>query len=522
MAGSILLSRLLGMLRDTAMTASFGVTLQTDAYTKAIAIPDMLFMLVAGGGLSSAFIPVFSELLHTKREREAWKFFSVVTTVSAIAVTVLMAVAWVLAPWIAHLMSRDAVDLSGRNIGAEIQPYVLEMGRILLPAQFAFLIGSILLGTLYSRRQFLAPGLAPNVYNVGIIAGAVIGGLSPLGIAGMPWGGLIGAMIGNLVLPIFFMGRAGSEFVPSLDLKAEGVKKFFKLLAPVIFGFSLPSVVQIITIYYGGQYPVGVNTVLRLGNTLMQAPSGIFGQSLALAAFPVLTQFFATGRMDLYRDQITRTLRTVIYLGLPASALMFALAPEIVHLLYAYGKASNDTDLGQLVAALRAYSFSVFAWCLQPVLMRGFFSVHKTFLPVAMSTGLTALFIILCEVSVRSGLSYLSIVWATNLAAVLLVIVLYVGLERSVGNLDRRGLFSTLGKSLLASVAMGAVAYGLALLARQVGLSQFRLAEFFVFLFVSTVACWIYYFVTRALKMPETSYFDRAMAKLNRKRQPNG
>lgn len=199
MAGSILLSRLLGMLRDTAMTASFGVTLQTDAYTKAIAIPDMLFMLVAGGGLSSAFIPVFSELLHTKREREAWKFFSVVTTVSAIAVTVLMAVAWVLAPWIAHLMSRDAVDLSGRNIGAEIQPYVLEMGRILLPAQFAFLIGSILLGTLYSRRQFLAPGLAPNVYNVGIIAGAVIGGLSPLGIAGMPWGGLIGAMIGNLL-----------------------------------------------------------------------------------------------------------------------------------------------------------------------------------------------------------------------------------------------------------------------------------------------------------------------------------
>jgi putative peptidoglycan lipid II flippase len=506
------------MLRDTAMLAAFGVSIQTDAYRLAITIPDTLFMLVAGGGLSSAFIPVFSELLHTKREREAWKLFSVVITVCSLAVTALIAVAWFLAPWIAYLMTRNKTNKAGENISALLHPHVVEMGRILLPAQFAFLIGSVLLGTLYSRRQFLAPGLAPNVYNVGIIAGAIVGGMTPLGIAGMPWGGLIGAMIGNLLLPALFMARGGSHFRPSLDLKAEGVKKFFKLLAPVIFGFSLPSVVQLITNFYAANYSEGINTVLGLGNTLMQAPSGIFGQSLALAAFPVLAQFFANQRMDLYRDQITRTLRTVIYLGLPASALMFALAPEIVHLLYAYGKASADTDLGQVALALRTYSFSVFAWCLQPVLMRGFFSIHKTFVPVALSTGLTALFIILCELSVRAHLPYLALAWFTNVCAILLVIVLYIGLEKAVGALDRKGLLATLLKSLAGSVAMGAAAYGAAFVARQVGASNHRLGEFAIFLVVATCAAWIYYFVTRSLKMPETDYFDRALAKLNRRR----
>ena len=78
------------------------------------------------------------------------------------------------------------------------------------------------------------------------------------------------------------LAKAGSSYRPSFDLQAEGVKKFFKLLAPVILGFSLPSMVQIITNYFAGQYPEGSNVVLKLGNTLMQAPSGVFGQSLAL------------------------------------------------------------------------------------------------------------------------------------------------------------------------------------------------------------------------------------------------
>ncbi|AIE86871.1 murein biosynthesis integral membrane protein MurJ [Fimbriimonas ginsengisoli] len=518
MSFSLGLSRVLGMLRDTAMTAMFAVSIQTDAYGIAITIPDLLFMLVAGGGLSSAFMPVFSQLLHTKKEREAWKLFSVVVTVCSLAVAVLIAVAWALAPWVAHFIAKDKTDKAGHNISALLEPHIVEMGRILLPAQFAFLIGSILLATLYARRQFLAPSLAPNVYNVGIIVGAIVGGLSPLGIAGMPWGGLTGAMIGNLLLPAYFMAKTGSHFKPSLDLKAEGVGKFFRLLAPVIFGFSLPSVVQLITTYFAAHYSEGINTVFRLSNNLMQAPSGIFGQSMALAAFPVLAQFYAQKRMDLYASQMTRSLRTVIYLGVPSAALMLALAPQISHLIYGYGKAAKDGHLEDIALTLRIYAPSIIAWCIQPVLMRGFFSVHKTMLPVALSTGMTAIFIAMCTFCTSQGLPFTSLAWSTDIAALLLVVILFVALEKSVAQIDRKGVFKTFGKALVAATAMGAVAFVAAYATESVGLGRHRLVEFLCFLLTATCAAWAYYFLTKRLKMPEVEYFDRALAKLNRKR----
>lgn len=495
------------MLRDTVMVSQFGIGLSTDAYRIAVTIPDTIFMLIAGGGLSSAFIPVFSELINTDREEEAWHVFSVITTLCTLVATALVGIAWVFSPQIVAYFADKKV---------EAIPQAIPMSQIMLPAQIAFLVGSILLGTLYARKQFLAPGLAPNVYNLGIILGAAfLPRLAGLGIESMSWGALVGAIIGNLVLPAVAMVKVGSKFRPSLDLKAPGVRKFFALVLPVILGFSLPSMVNIITQKFASSFPEGVNTVLANTNNLMQAPLGIFGQSLALAAFPVLAEFVATNRMDLYRDQISRTLRTVVYLAVPSGALMLALSPEIVHLLYGWGKAAKSaTELGYMTDCLRVYSVGVFAWCMQPVLMRGFFSLHKTLKPVAIGTVMTAVFIVICYASVHAGANFVALPWAANAAAALLAISLFFALEGDVGKLDRKGIASTLVKCFAAGVPMGGIAWALA---RVVHLPS-KLGSLVGFTLIALIAAWAYYFVTRALKMPETEYLDRAMKKLQRKK----
>ncbi|HWA83073.1 MAG TPA: lipid II flippase MurJ, partial [Fimbriimonadaceae bacterium] len=319
---SLFLSRLLGLLRDTVMARQFGITLDTDSYRLAITIPDTIFFLIAGGGLSSAFIPVFSEFLHTDRERDAWRVFSVVTTICATAVSVLIAVAWVLAPQIAGFMAAGKTHGDGTPFTAVDIEHIVTMSRIMLPAQFAFMVGSILLATLYARNRFVMPGVAPNIYNVGIIVGAAIGPTLGLGIAGMSWGALIGAMVGNLVLPILVMLKLGGHFSFSFDTKTPGVDKFFRLLGPVVFGFSLPSVAALITQKFASSYDAGVNTVMTLSNNLMQAPLGIFGQSLALAAFPVLAEFYATKQNTAYRRQISKTLLTILYLAIPSALFL--------------------------------------------------------------------------------------------------------------------------------------------------------------------------------------------------------
>ncbi len=510
---SLTLSRVLGLLRDTVMADRFGLQLDADTWKLASTIPDILFMLIAGGGLSSAFIPVFSEFLYTDREEDAWKVFSVVTTLCAIIVTVLIGLAWIFAPQIAAFMCvGKPLTLPDGTLFVDRVAY---LGRVMLPAQFAFLVGSILLGTLYARKQFLAPGLAPNVYNVGIIVGAFVGSSIGIGIGGMAWGALIGAGLGNLVLPIVFMAGRGGWFKPSLDFATPGVSKFFKLLLPVILGFSLPSVCALITQKFGSHYSTGINTVLNSSNNLMMAPLGIFGHSLALAAFPVLAQCFAQNRMDMYRAEVSKTLRTTVYLAMPASAIMLALAPQIVNLIYGYGKAANTLQLNDMATCLQVFSLGIWAWCMQPVLMRGFFSIHQTARPVIIGTVMTAVFIGLCFLAESTSIGFLALPAVTNVAAVLLVISLYFALEKQVGALDTKGIVSTLGKSLVGSIIMGAFSYGIF---RVVPTTMHKVSLFLTFGFVVCCAGWIYFFVTRALKMPETDYLDRAFKRINKRR----
>jgi len=508
MVAALLLSRILGLVRDTVMFSQFGVGIDTDSYRLAILIPDMIFMLVAGGGLSSAFIPVFSEYWHQDKRDEAWKVFSVIVTLTSIVALVLIGIAWVFTPQIVHYFQDVKPDT--------VVPGAIVMSRILLPAQFAFLVGSVLLATLYARRNFWGPALAPNVYNIGIILGAaLLPWLAGLGVESMAWGALVGAIIGNLLLPAVMMLREGSSFRISFDTSLPGVKKFFILLLPVLLGFSLPSMAGIITQKFASSYGSdGVNTVLGAANNLMQAPLGIFGQSLALAAFPVLAEFVATNRMDRYRDQVGKTLRTVLYLGMASGALMWALAPQIVLTLYGYGQAMKTPEQLHAVAdCLRIYAFGIFAWCAQPVLMRGFFSLQKTFLPVAIGTVMTAVFIALCVWAVNSSDDYRLLPWATNIAALGLAIALYLALERQVGALDRKALLGSILGTAVAAVVTAGAAYGLVNLWNPQG----KLMQVVALFVVGLVGVWVFYFATKAMGMSETAYFDRAFKRLSKK-----
>lgn len=510
MMASLFLSRILGIARESIMAAKFGQTGMTDAYVLAFQIPDLLFFLIAGGALSSAFIPVFSEFIHTEREREAWKIFSVVTTVMASIILVLIVVAWVFAEPLAHLTAAGKPD--------SMVPLIAHMSRIVLPAQFAFFVGGLMFGTLYARQRFAVPGMGPNIYNIGIILGAIA--LSQFfnpGIIGMAWGALIGAFIGNFFVPLWEMIRIGSHFRPSFDVREPGVKQVFKLMLPVVLGLSLPGVYALIMRYFGSFYAEGVNTALNNANQLMQAPLGVFGQSFAIAVFPALSQFYAQKKMDLYKDQLQRTMRTVLYVTLPISVLMAALAPEIVTFLFQHGKFTGS-DAGRVVDCLRMFSIGIAAWCLHPVLMRAFFAVQNSVKPIVLGTITTVVFIGLCYGFRQTTLGYISLPLASSISAILLVVIMLVSIRRHLGGLDLQGFFSTLGKSLAASVIAGIVMFGLSFLSaghNPLGTTWTSLAKLAVF---GLGGAWIYYGLTqRIFKMPESETINRALARLKPK-----
>ncbi|MBI5707896.1 MAG: murein biosynthesis integral membrane protein MurJ [Armatimonadetes bacterium] len=512
MAASLLLSRILGVLRDQVMVWSFGRNEFTDAYRWSYSIPDLLFFLVAGGALSSAFIPVFSEYLHTDRKDEAWKVFSVVTTLMSVIVIGFVVFAWVFAYPLTYAVAPG-------SDADPVRELIATMSRIVLPAQFAFFIGGLMFGALYSHQRFTVPGLGPNVYNLGIIFGAlVISQFVTPGVVGMSWGALIGATIGSFLVPLVALRAVNPEFRPSLDLSHPGVKKVMKLMLPVILGLSLPGVYGLIMQAFSSYYGKGTATAMDLSNKLMQAPLAVFGQSLAIAVFPTLSMHFAQKEMDKYASQLASTLRTVIYISVPVSALMIVQSPDIVAVLFQYGKRFGASDTAVVASCLQLFGVGVFAWCLHPVLMRGFFAIQNTVTPIAIGTATTAVFLGLCFGLRLTSLSYLSLPLASSVSAILLAVMLLGVLNRRIEEFDLKGITATFFKSSGAGLAMGLVLWmGALVVPRGEGLGHNALSLVRLFVF-GLSGVWVYYGITRRLAMPETAYLDRTLAKLNRKR----
>lgn len=507
MVVSLLLSRVLGTVRDVVIAAMFGQNLTTDAYRIAFQVPDLIFFLVAGGALSSAFIPVFSEYYHTDRQKEAWHVFGAVTTIMTVAIGGLVLMAWFAAPWL------SAIVAGGRQ---EVVPLVTLMSRIILPGQIAFFIGGLMMGTMYARQVFTVPGLGPNIYNLGIIAGAAILGhfVSP-GIVGASWGALAGAVVGNLVVPGVVLARIGAPFKPSFDTSHPGVRKVFVLMLPVVLGLSLPGVYGIVLQYFATFYPEGVNTAFDQANRLMFAPLGIFGQSLALAAFPALSQFRALGQMEMFRDQLARSMRQVSYLAMPAATVLFAAPHLVVRVLFQHGRFDAEAT-ARTAPILQLLALGVVAWCLHPLLMRAYFAMQANVKPIVLGTMATVVFLTLCIAVRASGLSHPWLALSGSVAATLLVVMLAQDVRKLVGGLDLGQVWRTLGLSLLCAVPAGALAWG--------GDRWLQTADLAKPVWMAC-ACglvlavaWVYIGASLALRMEEADLVRRALARAARRK----
>jgi putative peptidoglycan lipid II flippase len=350
---------------------------------------------------------------------------------------------------------------------------------------------------------------------LGIIFGAVaLSAFFTPGVIGMSWGALIGATLGNLVIPYLAMRRLQSKFHFSLDLSHPGVKKVFKLMLPVVLGLSLPGVYGLILQWFGSFDAEGVNTALKYSNQLMLAPVGIFGQSLAIAVFPALSQFYAQGNMEAYKQSLASTMRQVIYITLPITAVILALSPQIVAAVYQHGKfTASDTAL--VADMLVLFGIGIFAWCLHPVLMRAFFALQNTWLPILIGTGTTALFIAIVFALRASNLGHAALPLASSISAIALVIALAIAIRARIGAFGAMGVLSTLIKSAIPSGLLGLALYGISVAASVQIQNLGKLGAVATVGLGAILVGWAYYGITKLMGMPETKYVQRAMRKVD-------
>lgn len=438
------ISRVLGYARDVAMSIQFGMSSATDAYNAAFQIPDFFYYILVGGALSSAFIPIFSSYIANKQEEDGWIVASTVLNTVLIIGAVLITIGLIFTPQLVNIL----VDFPEE--GYEL---TVLLTRVMFAQCFLMCLSGISQGILHSYKHFAQPAVGSMLYNLAIVVvGMVLG--KYIGILGFTLGVVIGAFL-NFAVQIPALIRSGFRYRMVLDYRHPGVRKFFKLLGPVLLGLSVTHLNLFITTNLGSKLGEGIITNLHLAQRLMQMPVGIFAVAIAVAVFPTMTAHAATGEMQLYRKDLSQGLRTIIFITLPAAVGLIVLRLPIVRAMYYQGSVTLD-NVQVTATALLFYSLGLVGYSAQQLLNRGFYALQDSRSTVAINIASLVINIVLSIILVIP-LDYIGLALAYSISGIVSMVLLLVFLRRKLGSIDGQALMVSLIKIILAALIMGAV-----------------------------------------------------------------
>ena len=444
------ISRILGFVRDISVSSMFGISWQADAYTAAFTIPDLIYFALVGGGLSSAFIPVFSSYLATEQDEDAHVMASTILNIVAIASMVLIAIGMVFTPQLIDIM----VEFKHEN-AAEATALTIVLTRLMFAQCFFMCLAGISQGILQCYKEFTVPALGAVVYNIAII---VIGILlaQHIGIAGFTIGVVVGAAL-NLLLQIRSMRQYGFSYKLTLNLRHPGVKKFFLLFLPVVLGLSMNELNLLVSQRLASGLGGGVVYALKQAQRIMMLPVGIFAAAIGLSIFPTMTSHVARGEMKEYKQNLTMGLRTVIFITLPASVGLIALSHPVVRAMYQQG-AVTTVQIELVSVILVYYCIGVVGYGAQQILNRGFYAVQDTKSPVLINV-FVLLFNIIISIILVGPFTYRGLAMAYSLSGLLSMLVLGVALRFKIGQYGGKALVKSALQSIIASAVMGVAVY---------------------------------------------------------------
>src|SRR5438876_8420974 len=286
--GTVMLSRVIGYVREAYVAYAFGAGPQTDAYVAAFTLPDWLNYIVAGGAASITFISIYTRFLAEKRDAEAQKTFSIVITVMTAVLMVGTIVTEIFTPQFVRWMFRGFSPAQLR--------LCVHLTRILLPAQIFFYVGGIVSAVLLSHRLFLFPAFGPLIYNLFIILGGVVVG-KQLGIASLAYGALLGSFVGPFLVNAMGAARVGIGYRPSFDLRNHSFRDWVRLSIPLMLGVSLVTADDWILRYFASS---GIGDIARLNyaKRLFAVPMAVLGQATGQASLPFFARLFGEKRMQ--------------------------------------------------------------------------------------------------------------------------------------------------------------------------------------------------------------------------------
>jgi putative peptidoglycan lipid II flippase len=443
------LSRVLGLLREIVAANYFGARGPINAFTVAFQIPNLVRALVADAALSSAFVPVFSELLEKGEKARAWRVASTVFWLFLLIVGAITALFILAAPVLMPPLTDAYDDLAVR------------LSQILFPIVVLIGLFGIVTGILNSYEQFTIPALTPVFWNVAIIVGLVLGVPRADSESGKLYIYAASIVVGTVIqfaLPLPWLRGLDGRLRLALDIHDPAVKQVFKLMGPVMLGLGLINVNALIGTVVASKWidPTIAPKAIDYAFRIYMLPQGMFSVAVATILYPSLARLATRGDFVGFRATVSSGLRQINFLLIPAGVISAVLAEPIVRLVYERG--AFEPDQTHVVAgALAAFSLGLTFNGMMLMLNRSFFSLQAPWVPTFIALAVVALNTALYVAFYRVGVWGIPL--AISLANIAGVALLFVALRRRAGRLNLHATARSFALVAIASAVLGAVSY---------------------------------------------------------------
>ncbi len=445
---AFVLSRILGLAREVILANAFGTGREMDAYVSSFRIPDLLFLVVMAGSFGAAFIPVFGEYLTHGDQERAWRLASAVLTWAGIGILVLSAICFVLA--------RPLMFLVAPGFDDQTADMAVNLMRILLLSPVFLGFGIAAKGILEAHQQFTLPALAPLVYNVAIIVGALFF-VEDYGIYAVGWAVIVGAM-GHFLIQMPGLIRAGIRFRPTVSRSVEGLSEVGRLLGPRVIGLAAFQFNFIAVNAFASTSADEHVSAINYAWQLLMLPHGVLALSISTVVFPALAVMYSREDNDGFRTMLDRALRPLLFLSVPASIGLLLLREPIVRMIFESG--DFDGSSTQLVIApLAWFALGLLGYALTEILTRIFYATRDTRTPVITGVLTVILNLLLCMLFTDS-LGYTGLALALSATTGAEAVILLLFLRQRIGPV----FAPDFGGWILKVAAAGAVMAGVILI----------------------------------------------------------
>jgi putative peptidoglycan lipid II flippase len=446
------LSRILGLVREVVAAYYFGAAGKINAFTVAFQVPNLVRALVADAALSSAFVPVFTELQERGDRQRAWRVASSLFWLVLLFLTGLTAIFIVAAPWIIGLFGDPGGD----------KELAVGLSRVLFPIVALLGVSGIIVGILNSYERFTVPALSPVFWNIAIIVGLVLGVPRADTIDTKLYVYAVSIVIGTIIqvlLPIPWLRGLDGRLRVLIDWHDPAVWRVLKLMLPVTLGLGLINFNAVVDSIFASRLidPELAPTAIDKAFRLYMLPQGIFSVAITTVLFPSLSRLAARRDTTGFRDTLGLGLRQIAFLLIPAGVMSAVLAEPITRIVYQRGQ-FEPAQTPVVAAALAAFSAGLFFNGVMLLVNRAFFSLQSNWIPTLVALGNLGINAALDAAFYRFGTWGIPL--ATSCVNVAGSVLLLTLMRKRLGRLGGRSIADSIVRVVVASAALAAAAYG--------------------------------------------------------------